>query len=56
VVDTIWAVIAVAGSLAGVGLIVYLQASGHRDRDAEDAAREHFDRTGRWPDERDRPG
>jgi len=24
--------------------------AGDRDREAEDAAREHFDRTGRWPD------
>ena len=25
-------------------------AAGDRDRDAEDAAREYFDRHGRWPD------
>ena len=38
--DQIWAVISVIGAIAGIGLI-----------EAEEAAREHFDRTGRWPDE-----
>jgi hypothetical protein len=28
-----------------------LGAEGARERDAEEAAREHFARTGRWPDE-----
>jgi hypothetical protein len=28
-----------------------LGAEGDRERDAEEAAREHFARTGRWPDE-----
>ena len=50
-VDLIWGIIAVAGSIAGIALIVYLQVRGPRERHAEDAAREHFDRTGRWPDE-----
>jgi hypothetical protein len=49
--DQIWAVISVIGAIAGIGLIVYLQARGPREYEAEDAAREHFDRTGRWPDE-----
>jgi hypothetical protein len=26
-------------------------AAGDREREAEEAAREHFGRTGRWPDE-----
>jgi hypothetical protein len=51
VVDVIWGIIAIVGSVGGVALIVYLQARGPRERDAEDAAREHFDRTGRWPDD-----
>jgi hypothetical protein len=51
VVDVIWGIIGVVGSFAGVAVIVYLQARGPRERAAEDAAREHFDRTGRWPDE-----
>ncbi|HEY3190054.1 MAG TPA: hypothetical protein VGJ70_21360 [Solirubrobacteraceae bacterium] len=51
--DAIWAVISVIGALAGIGLIAYLQAKGPREHRAEDAAREHFDRTGRWPDEED---
>jgi hypothetical protein len=43
--------------IAGAGIAIYFVnwlfragASGERERDAEDAAREHFDRTGRWPD------
>jgi hypothetical protein len=28
-----------------------LGAEGDREREAEEAAREHFGRTGRWPDE-----
>ena len=49
---------------AGVALIgcavvvvmfnVFLRLSSHsmRDRDREDEAREHFGRTGRWPDQK----
>ncbi|HEY3018817.1 MAG TPA: hypothetical protein VGJ32_01430 [Solirubrobacteraceae bacterium] len=51
--DAIWAVISVIGALAGIGIIGYLQAKGPREHEAEDAAREHFDRTGRWPDDSD---
>ena len=32
-----------------------LGAEGDRERDAEEAAREHFARTGRWPDEDRQP-
>ena len=49
--DVIWAVISVIGALAGIGLIAYLQAKGPREHEAEEAAREHFDRTGRWPED-----
>jgi hypothetical protein len=50
--------------IVGAGIAVWLLsffyrigASGERERDAEEAAREHFDRHGRWPDEDDRlPG
>ena len=49
--DAIWAVISVIGALVGIGVIGYLQAKGPREHEAEEAAREHFDRTGRWPDE-----
>jgi hypothetical protein len=44
-------VIGVVGSIAGIALLVYLQVQGSRQYEAEDAAREHFERTGRWPDE-----
>jgi hypothetical protein len=43
--------------IVGAGVAIYFVnwlfragASGERERDAEDAAREHFDRTGHWPD------
>jgi hypothetical protein len=43
--------------IVSAGLAIFLLnwlfrigASGERERDAEDAAREHFDRHGRWPD------
>ena len=45
-------------ALIGVALVVMLlnlvpppQRLLHDDREREEAAREHFDRTGRWPDE-----
>ena len=44
--------------IIGAGIAVWLLsffyrvgASGDRERDAEDEARDHFDRHGRWPDE-----
>ncbi|MCW3056304.1 MAG: hypothetical protein JWO21_273 [Solirubrobacterales bacterium] len=43
--------------IVGAGLAVYLLnwllrigAAGDREREREDAAREYFDRHGRWPD------
>jgi hypothetical protein len=51
---------ALHGSLGviGAGIAVWLLsfffrmgAAGERERDAEEAAREYFDRHGRWPDE-----
>jgi hypothetical protein len=45
-------------ALIGVALVVMLLnlalrlgVSSTRDREAEEAARQHFERTGRWPDE-----
>ena len=44
--------------IVGAGIAVWLLsfffrigASGERERDAEEAAREYFDSHGRWPDE-----
>jgi hypothetical protein len=44
-------------SIVSAGLAIYflnwlfrLGAAGDRERDAEDAAREFYDRHGRWPD------
>jgi hypothetical protein len=45
-------------ALIGVALVVLilnaflrLGVASERDREREEAAREHFDRTGRWPDD-----
>ncbi len=45
------------GALVSAGLAIFLVnwlfrigAAGERERDAEDAARDYFDRHGRWPD------
>jgi hypothetical protein len=49
----------VIAAIAGIGLIgwlIWLAASGHGDREAEDAAREFFDQHGYWPDEAPGPG
>jgi hypothetical protein len=32
-------------------VLVWFAARGHADRDAEDAARAHYDAHGRWPDD-----
>jgi hypothetical protein len=34
-----------------LNLLFRLGAEGDREREAEEAAREHFARTGHWPDE-----
>jgi hypothetical protein len=34
-----------------LNVLFRLGAEGDREREAEEAAREHFARTGRWPDE-----
>ena len=34
-----------------LNLLFRLGAAGDKERDAEEAAREHMARTGRWPDE-----
>ena len=46
-------------AIVGAGLAIWainilyrIGASGDRERDAEERAREYFDRHGRWPDER----
>ncbi len=50
-VDVMWAIIALVSSFGSIALLLDLQAKGRGDRDEEDAAREFFDRHGRWPDE-----
>ena len=45
--------IAVVGTFAVIGWLLYivLNSVGDSDRDQEEAAREYYDRHGRWPDE-----
>ena len=43
--------VAAGSSLYLMNLLMRLGISGDRERDAEDEAREYFDRHGRWPDE-----
>jgi hypothetical protein len=50
-VDLIWGIIGIVGSIAAVGALLWVAAKGHKDRDAEDEAREFYDRHGHWPDE-----
>jgi hypothetical protein len=45
------ALIGVAFVVLFLNLFLRLGVSSNRDREAEEAAREHYDRTGRWPDE-----
>ena len=45
------ALIGVAVVVLVLNLFLRLGVSSERDREREEAAREHFDRTGRWPDD-----
>ncbi len=36
-----------------IGALLRIGAEGDRERDREEAARDYFDRHGRWPDEHD---
>jgi hypothetical protein len=57
VIRTDWAFEGAAG-VVGAGLAIYMVnilfrigASGDRERDQEEAARQYFDKHGRWPDD-----
>jgi hypothetical protein len=49
--DAFWGAMAVLASIGGIGVLIYLQAKGAPEHEAEDRAREFFDRHGHWPDE-----
>jgi hypothetical protein len=49
--QTIWSIVAVAGGLLMVAVILWFLVTGRGDRDREEAARRYFDEHGRWPDE-----
>lgn len=46
--------VAAGSSLWLMNLLLRVGISGDRERDAEDEAREYFDRHGHWPDEAER--
>ena len=57
--DNLHGALGIIGAGIAVGLLSLFYrvgASGDRERDAEDAAREYFDVHGRWPDEDHVPG
>jgi hypothetical protein len=49
--ELIWSIIAVAGGILLIVVILWSLATGRGDREREEAAREYFDEHGRWPDE-----
>ena len=51
VADTIWSVIGILGGAAGIVVLLWAARTGLTDRHDEDAARDFYDRHGRWPDE-----
>ncbi len=51
VADTVWSIVGLVGGVAAIAFLAWWAGRGHADRDAEEAAREFYDRHGRWPDE-----
>jgi hypothetical protein len=44
-------IVAAIGGFIAIGGLVYIAARPDRDREAEDAARDHYDLHGHWPDD-----
>jgi hypothetical protein len=44
-------IVAALGGLAAILALVFIAARPDRDRQREDEARAHYDRTGSWPDD-----
>ena len=49
--DLAWGIIGTLGAIGSIVALVWIAAKGHSDRQAEDDAREFYDRHGHWPDE-----
>jgi hypothetical protein len=45
-------IVAALGGFAAIIALVFIAARPDRDRQQEDEAREHYDRHGRWPEDR----
>jgi hypothetical protein len=50
--DTALSIVTLVLGLCAILALALVPLLGRRDREAEDAAREYFDRHGRWPEER----
>jgi hypothetical protein len=50
IAEIVASVLGTVGGVAAIAWLVMNARTGHLDREAEDAARAHFDRHGRWPD------
>lgn len=44
-------IVAALGGFAAIGGLVVIAARPDRDREQEDAARDHYDLHGRWPED-----
>ena len=44
-------IVAAVGGFAAIVALVFVAARPDRDRQREDEARAHYDRTGSWPDD-----
>jgi hypothetical protein len=50
-VETVWSIIAVAGGILMVVVILYFLVTGKDDRERDEDARRFYDEHGYWPDE-----
>lgn len=50
-VSTLATIIATVGGVGLIAFLIWAAASGHGERDREEAAREFYSAHGRWPDE-----
>jgi uncharacterized membrane protein YccC len=50
IAETVASVFGTVVGVAGLVWLLRIARHGHQDREAEDAARAHFDRHGRWPE------
>ncbi len=49
--ETLWSILALAGAVVVIVMIVYFIATGRHDREDDEEVRRYFDEHGHWPDE-----